>query len=682
MIMIKKILDRIDVKLFLTFFIVSLFFIRWSGWSEDSRFALIKSIVENQKLEIDDNANTTGDRSFYNGHYYTDKAPGQSILGAQLYFSLNLVFKNFLEQDTEKPLYIEEPQFDTVTYALLNPDDKILISRILLTVFFSSLPSALLIVLMYKTAKMFTEKEKYAILITFSMGLGTLILPYSTIFNGNILAAFLVFLSFHIMLKLHNEELDRKYYFISGLFLSFSIVVDYTTIFMFIPSFIFLLYTKKFSVIPKFILGVLLGILPLFIYNFIIFSNPITFTLIFLDPDISPCIDVFYDHCVKSTLIHFYLNPVYILSTITKILFLPYRGLLFYYPLLLFSFIGLFILYKNNRELTVFILVLILQFILFYGSILYWWGGTNFGPKHFATLIPFLLIPLVFFVEKNKNKILYYLFFILIIISILHNISSFSASWEEPHAIDSATFYLHWYTKTFSSKSIELANVLYGHFIPAFLHHGPVSILIDGFLRGELPDIRINSMSNIPKFEYYPTSVILPNGFLVINTKFFVLYLISLFVFIIWSSYLKFQHKIMFISVFLVVFISFISLKSTIYTAGWYNEEHDNGRIYRFMSQDGVVKIFSRDNTRSKIVIELYPFYKQRILQIYLNGEFVGSYDSVNHALIQELNLHKGENILELISVEDCGYVGIAENSTDSRCLSFKIYDLNLTSIK
>ena len=50
----------------------------------DSRLALTYSLVERHALDIDPYANTTLDRAFISGHYYTDKAPYKSALEKNL----------------------------------------------------------------------------------------------------------------------------------------------------------------------------------------------------------------------------------------------------------------------------------------------------------------------------------------------------------------------------------------------------------------------------------------------------------------------------------------------------------------------------------------------------------------------------------------------------------------------
>jgi len=76
---------RFEVKIFLTLFLLYSFFIYWATWNEDTRFFLTRAIVDENRFEIDTWYNQTGDRAFYDGHYYSDKDPGLSYLASPVY---------------------------------------------------------------------------------------------------------------------------------------------------------------------------------------------------------------------------------------------------------------------------------------------------------------------------------------------------------------------------------------------------------------------------------------------------------------------------------------------------------------------------------------------------------------------------------------------------------------------
>ena len=50
------------------------------GWNQNSRFALVRAVLERHTLQIDAYQLHTGDRAIWRGHYYSDKAPGASLL--------------------------------------------------------------------------------------------------------------------------------------------------------------------------------------------------------------------------------------------------------------------------------------------------------------------------------------------------------------------------------------------------------------------------------------------------------------------------------------------------------------------------------------------------------------------------------------------------------------------------
>jgi hypothetical protein len=56
------------------------YFYQAGGWNQNSRFALVRAILEQHSVRIDAYHDATGDRALWRGHYYTDKAPGVSFL--------------------------------------------------------------------------------------------------------------------------------------------------------------------------------------------------------------------------------------------------------------------------------------------------------------------------------------------------------------------------------------------------------------------------------------------------------------------------------------------------------------------------------------------------------------------------------------------------------------------------
>src|SRR5207302_8294294 len=64
---------------------------RWGDWNQSSRLDLVLAIVDDHSLTIDRYAENTGDYAYFEGHYYSDKAPGTALLGVPAYAIYKLV---------------------------------------------------------------------------------------------------------------------------------------------------------------------------------------------------------------------------------------------------------------------------------------------------------------------------------------------------------------------------------------------------------------------------------------------------------------------------------------------------------------------------------------------------------------------------------------------------------------
>ena len=61
------------------------YFYQAGGWNQNSRFDLVRAMVEDGRLQTDRFAKNTGDDAVRGGHHYCDKAPGSSWLCAPPY---------------------------------------------------------------------------------------------------------------------------------------------------------------------------------------------------------------------------------------------------------------------------------------------------------------------------------------------------------------------------------------------------------------------------------------------------------------------------------------------------------------------------------------------------------------------------------------------------------------------
>jgi len=252
-------LNKKEFKIFLTFFIIYLCFAKFQYFDDDVKLDLTRAIVDEHRLEIDSYVrNTGGDRVYYKGHYYCDKAPGASFLTVPVY----AVFKLF--------------------FGMPNTDFKLHLLEFIIITFSSVLFSALLVVLIYKLSRFFLKKEKDRILVTLIFGLGTMIFVYATIYYQHVISTFFTFLCFYFLFKMRQGK-KGNYYFLAGLSAGMAFITDYISIAVIIVCFIFIIFSKKWKGLLLFTLGFSLLIFVLLIYNYSVFDTPFTFSYYYVD---------------------------------------------------------------------------------------------------------------------------------------------------------------------------------------------------------------------------------------------------------------------------------------------------------------------------------------------------------------------------------------------------------------
>ena len=141
----------------------------------DSHIALTRAIVDDHTLRIDRYAIGLADRSAYQGHFYTDKAPGLSLLAVPAYALLRLL--------------LPHPFFAPSLFFVV---------RYLLTVLVDGLPSALFVGLLYPFLVTMIGRRRAALLAC-GYGLGTMAWALSALLFSHTIAAMSVFGAFMLL---------------------------------------------------------------------------------------------------------------------------------------------------------------------------------------------------------------------------------------------------------------------------------------------------------------------------------------------------------------------------------------------------------------------------------------------------------------------------------------------------
>ena len=404
---------QVEIGLLLTLLVCyAYFFPRWADWNQNSRLDQVLAIVDQRVLHIDAYYHNTGDYAFYEGHYYSDKAPGTAFVGVPVYAAFKVLTQPFLDKLVLR--FQESSAFDTTLReggtGLLPEKIHFAIALYFVTFFSVSLPSAVLGVILYKFLGNFSGAEPYKIGIALTYGLGTIAFPYSGVFMGHQLATSLLFIAFYLLFGLRDWVVSRKGLIAIGFLLGYATITEYPTAIIAGCLFLYALHRLKDKLrIVWVVIGALLPGTLAMLYNYAIFRTPLP---------------VAYNYSVLFPE-HFHTGFMGFsyprLEAVWGMTFSPFRGLFFLSPFLLLSIPGLAVWLKSGRYRTECLVVLssVTLYFLYISSMTVWSGGFAVGPRYLCALLPFLACPQIFFLEHLDGKRWpYILFLVMALISV------------------------------------------------------------------------------------------------------------------------------------------------------------------------------------------------------------------------------------------------------------------------
>ena len=359
---------------------------RWQDWNQNSRFNLTRAIVEQQTLRIDDYADNTGDYAEYEGHLYTDKAPGLSLLAVPFYGLVELL----------EPLGIGSianrvAQSGSLE-STLNPEGEGLsesrvdsaLALYVVTFFTVSIPGALMIVVLAYLVQRLTGCQTAGILSGLAVGLATPVFTYSQAFYGHVPAAACVVGGLALVATDDENQASNRRIFAIGVLLSTAVLLEYLAVVLCVPIALFALYKYRGQAITFGLLGGIPALLILVAYDLLAFGTPLP---------------IGYQHSAlwqeqHSTGFMSLTHPTW--ESIWGLTFSPFRGLFFFSPILLLALPGAWLLLRRPTMRMTGLLTLsgyLLFFVIISSSIM-WWGGFSVGPRYLVPALPLLGIPL------------------------------------------------------------------------------------------------------------------------------------------------------------------------------------------------------------------------------------------------------------------------------------------------
>lgn len=398
---IKNYLLKREIQIFLVSIIFLLIFTNpnMRFHNERSRMATIESLVERGTFIIDDSSFIEGcaDKIKVNGHFYSEKPPVLSILGAGIYWIVKSMFG-------------------------LNVNESLIIPY-LIVFFLVVIPYSLLLVYFYKALYLVNLKEKYRLLLTFGLGVATSILPRTIVFLNHVLALALVFISFYVLLrlKLLKKEDPAKGLFLTGILVGSATIIDYTCgVFIILYILYMILMPKLRNKYFLFLIGIIIPLGIHFIINYTIFGTfrPAYYIIGAYEYPNSPWPIFFWSNINGNPLIDIF-N-----------LFWGNRGLFVYSPIVITPFIYMvFIVFSKKNKLRKEALVVLSAVCLIYGAYVNPYFrpsmiSNTYGFRFGLVVIPLIMFFGAYFLKENKSKIRLILFYISFVLSAIISIIS------------------------------------------------------------------------------------------------------------------------------------------------------------------------------------------------------------------------------------------------------------------
>ena len=354
-------------------FVSCAYFYSAGGWNQNTRFDLVRAVVERGSLSIDAYHENTGDKAVKDGHYYSDKAPGQPLLAVPAAVAVRAMSK-------------------VVGIDPLAARSLVAMSYIC-TLFTAALPTALACACLFWIALRLGASANAAAFGALAMGLGTPMWAYATLFWPHGLAGACLLLAFAAVLKLDPSIKGGETFwgFVAGLMAGWATVTEYPAAPASAMLAAFALarvwksgWPRRLRVACGVVGGALLCVVVLMVYLHATFGS---------------AFHTSYYYQVGTFAVNGqgFIGLKYPRPDVAyRLLFGAKRGLFYFGPVAVVAPFGLWLLYKRSgtRAAGVTAAAIFVYYWLFNASYGEWSAGWSYGPRYMGAAIPALCVGL------------------------------------------------------------------------------------------------------------------------------------------------------------------------------------------------------------------------------------------------------------------------------------------------
>lgn len=352
-----------------------IYFYEGGGWNQNSRFDLLRAIVERHTLQIDAYHENTQDKAHFNGHYFSDKAPGLVFLAVPFAMAARPALR-IAGIDPQSPR-----------------------GELALSYFVSAgavaLPTALAGVCLFFLGIRFGATATGAAFGTLVMALGTPLWAYASLFWAHALVGACLVFAFASALKLRESKTTRgdvSWALAAGLAAGWATVTEYPAA----PASALLAFlalsqawprgnSARWRVTAGVGVGAVICIIVLLGYLHAAFGS-FRPSYSYYDPN------SFSFMQQRGYMGLTYPHP----DRLLKLLFGCSRGLFFASPVMLAAPVGLWWLWKGKTySAAALVAAAIASYYFLFNASFYWWkSGLSFGPRYTGATFPLLCIGL------------------------------------------------------------------------------------------------------------------------------------------------------------------------------------------------------------------------------------------------------------------------------------------------
>jgi hypothetical protein len=363
------------------------------------------SLVDHHTLNIDRYATRLGDKSYANGHYYTDKAPGLSFLAVPVYAALRVGFPGHIATGYTA--------VGKVQYSI--PKNTVYM-RYALTYFLIMVPSAIFAILFWLFLSKFIS-PRWAMALSVAYALGTLAFPYSAWYFSHQPAAIMLFSAFLLLFSyVRNKQPDTRsdrVTVLAGLLAGYAIISEYPTalIVVCLAGYLVWVARRKWRSLGLFVLGMVPPALLNVAYNLDAYGKVFATGYTYVHSALYSSHARSGPFGLPDPSSYGVQAPSW--NSVWQITFGTYRGIFLVSPVLLLFFAGMVVMWKR-RELRpewVLCAAVVAGYFLMDAArpenMNGWSGGWSIGSRHLTPMLPFMVFPIVFALQHRAWRLVF-----------------------------------------------------------------------------------------------------------------------------------------------------------------------------------------------------------------------------------------------------------------------------------